>query len=500
MNPFHHQTAFFVVGMLYVIMPMTVWTILRRRHDPVSVRLWSLGGVTFGVGMVLLGLRDAVPDWLSICVANPLTFVSHAMRAVVLLRELRAPPRTSALLWGWAALSALFVAAHLLADHAGPRLMVAALAHMAGAGLLSWLSWSLYRQRAFNSAALLAGAYSLFAVALLVRIFALAGRGDVQPFVGTMDFVLMFIAAILSALYGNLGYLGVALEATRERELRQTADLAREQSRRQESEEQAARQALLLEEKTRSLALRDEVLSTLAHEVRQPLNNASAAIQSAMAELQRVGKPDDGAGATYRLKRANTVLTRVMNTVDNTLADAVLLTGERPVFREDSDIDTVVALAIGDVDPVQQSRVRVVRLTATRTMSMNQNLVRLALRNLLLNALAHGKPGTEVTLEIADSDHPLALVIDVCDMGPGVPADIAANLFQRGVRASDPAAGHGLGLSIARRAMELHGGEARLQRNGPDGACFRLVLPAVEPFADGASGANQVGLEQIADP
>jgi signal transduction histidine kinase len=119
-----------------------------------------------------------------------------------------------------------------------------------------------------------------------------------------------------------------------------------------------------------------------------------------------------------------------------------------------------------------------VRQTRTRTASMDLGLMRLALRNLLSNALKYGSPDAPVTVRLSDSDNPLALLIDVIDTGQAVPDAVLGRLFERGARGhgADAPPGHGLGLFFVRRVMELHGGQVELARNGSGGVTMRLVL------------------------
>jgi signal transduction histidine kinase len=105
--------------------------------------------------------------------------------------------------------------------------------------------------------------------------------------------------------------------------------------------------------------------------------------------------------------------------------------------------------------------------------------MRLALRNLLSNALRYSPATSPVRVTISDSDDPLALVIEVADTGPGLAADALAHLFERHrARSAETTGPHGMGLGlyIVRRVMELHGGQVELVRNGAFGATFRLVL------------------------
>jgi PAS domain S-box-containing protein len=267
--------------------------------------------------------------------------------------------------------------------------------------------------------------------------------------------------------------------------LARTAELRREQVQRADVERYAAELDALLAE-------RSEMLNVLAHEVRQPLNNASAALQSAAAAL---ADPRSQADAAERLRRAESVMHTVMSGVDNTLAVAALLgksgTGDASPMQADVDIDTLLAVAVGDMPVADRERVRIERVTGTRTASMDTGLLRLALRNLLANALRHSPAGSPVRLRVWDSDEPLALVLDVIDQGPGIQADLLPRLFERGTRGRHPSgrASHGLGLYIVRKALELHGGRAELVSTGPQGTTMRLWI--AQAGADLSSAPGQ---------
>lgn len=218
------------------------------------------------------------------------------------------------------------------------------------------------------------------------------------------------------------------------------------------------------------------MLDVLAHEVRQPLNNASAALQGAEAALAELHEQS----ASLRLSRAQTVMGQVLASIDNTLAVASLLARPDPPLLQDADVDTLLAVAIADLLPVDRSRIRIERQTRTRTASMDMSLIRLAVRNLLSNAVRYSPPGSPVVVRIADWDEPLALVIEVSNAGAAIPPPKVARLFERGAKqssgdASQPA-GLGIGLYIVRRVMELHAGGAELAANERDNVAFRLVL------------------------
>ncbi len=252
--------------------------------------------------------------------------------------------------------------------------------------------------------------------------------------------------------------------------LARTAELQREQVQRADVERYAAELDALLAE-------RSEMLNVLAHEVRQPLNNASAALQSAAAALT---SPASGGEAAERLRRAQGVMHAVMSGVDNTLAVATLLGSGQAPARQDSDVDieTLLAVAVGDMPEAERERVQIERVAETRTASMDMGLLRLALRNLLANALRYSPPGSPVTLRVTDSDQPLALVLDVIDRGPGIQGELLPRLFERGTRGRHASgrASHGLGLYIVRRVLELQGGRAELVATGESGTTMRLWI------------------------
>lgn len=273
------------------------------------------------------------------------------------------------------------------------------------------------------------------------------------------------LAQYIPDLVGGVvrGFLVQVTEVTQLKEIEAT--LRREQQLRLQVEEHAARLDHLLGERT-------EMLDILAHEVRQPLNNASAALQSARAALVHMGK----GAAPEQIGRAQAVLGQVLSSIDNTLAVAALLARPEPIQRDDTDIDTLVAVALADMPADERHRVQVRRDTPTRTASMDMSLMRLALRNVMSNALKFSGPGTPVQVRLADSDAPLALVMEVSDCGSGIPPDILPRLFTRGTRGKRAGAGHGLGLYIVRQVMALHGGTVELARTGPEGTTLRLVL------------------------
>ena len=261
-----------------------------------------------------------------------------------------------------------------------------------------------------------------------------------------------------------------------EQQLRRVELAAAERARLQ-AEQHAQGLVTLLAERDRTLGERDRLLALLAHEIRQPLHNASAALQSAaMAVTDPQLSP---AAALGRLERAQCVLDQVTGTVDNALSASVLLTDAQHITTQDVEIDTLLALAIADLGAAARSRVHTRRITRSRTAELNIALMRLALRNLLANALAYSPDDSAVQLSVDHSDDPLALVLEIADGGDGIAPELLPTLFERGTRGANTAqvAGAGLGLYVVARVVALHHGKVEVRANEPRGTCIRLVLP-----------------------
>jgi signal transduction histidine kinase len=178
-----------------------------------------------------------------------------------------------------------------------------------------------------------------------------------------------------------------------------------------------------------------------------------------------------------RVQRARRVLGQIIGTLDNALAATTTLAGSKQISVQDADLDLLIGLSLGDLDSTQRWRVEVERLTSARTVTLDFGLLRLALRNLLSNALSFSPPASTVLLRISETEEPLALVFEVLDRGPGLEPDLQHRLFLRGERGRDEHSGHGLGLYVVRRVAEVHGGRVTVQPRDGGGLVFSLVLP-----------------------
>lgn len=101
------------------------------------------------------------------------------------------------------------------------------------------------------------------------------------------------------------------------------------------------------------------------------------------------------------------------------------------------------------------------------------------IQNLADNAVRYNPAGTTVSVRLTVQDN--LAVIDFCDDGDGIPGHLAQDIFKPFVRADDSrnsqTGGSGLGLPIARKIAQAHGGDLTLYDPGEKGSTFRITLP-----------------------
>lgn len=220
------------------------------------------------------------------------------------------------------------------------------------------------------------------------------------------------------------------------------------------------------------IGAQQRLLHDLSHELRSPL----ARLQVAIGLLRQ--RPDEQQTA---LARIETEADRLDRMVQEVLTLARLESGTGAPQRERLDIIELLAAIAEDADFEAQARNCHVQLQASgRFVSeVNGELIYRALENVIRNAVKFTAAGTnvEVTAELRDEGRELA--IGVSDRGPGVPASSLETIFEpfRQVEGQTEG-GYGLGLAIARRAIESHGGRIVARQAAGGGLRIEISLVA----------------------
>lgn len=208
-----------------------------------------------------------------------------------------------------------------------------------------------------------------------------------------------------------------------------------------------------------------------AHEFRTPLLGARAAIERVITSDGGTPSGDD------LLRRSQEELEQLSRLVETLLPWAL---GRGSLAFRDVDLEEVIDGAVRTCGLVDGDRPLEVELPARATIHGDPELLQGALSNVLLNAMAYSPQGTPVRIGVGiDRDQ---VIVEVVDKGPGIPPSERERIFEpfvRGTRgAKDPSSGAGLGLYIARRVVEAHGGDIRAKDSGNGGACLVFSLPA----------------------
>jgi signal transduction histidine kinase/CheY-like chemotaxis protein len=280
--------------------------------------------------------------------------------------------------------------------------------------------------------------------------------------------------------------------------------LAMSQATAEERQGLLVRERVARDEAEHLSAMKDEFLATLSHELRTPLN----AIMGWASMLQRGVKDEAtlqrGLDAIERNARAQAQL------IDDLLDMSRIVSGTLRLDVQLVDPVKVVEAALGTVTPAAlakkiELRTDLVRRGENALGEVHGDPARLqqVLWNLLSNAVKFTPAGGTVQVGLARDKE--EVVIRVADSGIGIDPEFLPHVFDR-FRQQDASitrqhGGLGLGLSIARQLVELHGGTIAVDSPGPNaGTTFIVRLPLAVPVPAGMPGRAAATEAQAAVP
>ncbi|MEP6790417.1 MAG: ATP-binding protein, partial [Ramlibacter sp.] len=244
---------------------------------------------------------------------------------------------------------------------------------------------------------------------------------------------------------------------------------------------------------------KDEFLATLAHELRNPL----APIRTGLEIL----KKDTANGPPSQ--RARSIIERqlvhMIRLIDDLLDISRISSGKIRLEMQRVQLRTVIDTALETTRPaIEAGRHSLAVDLPEDEIWMDADLTRLAqaVGNLLNNAAKYTPPGGQLGLQVRREG--TRAVIQVTDNGVGVPAEMLERIFQLFAqvgRTIDRAQGGlGIGLSLVRSLVELHGGSVSAQSDGPGrGSTFTLRIPC-EPAGATAPAARASGDARVVAP
>jgi signal transduction histidine kinase len=225
--------------------------------------------------------------------------------------------------------------------------------------------------------------------------------------------------------------------------------------------------------------LRNDFVHHVSYELRSPLTNIIGFIhlltEGAVGSLNEKQREYTG----YILQSSAALLAIINDILDLATIDA----GAMELTLGEVDIRaTIDAAAQGVQDRLAESSIHL-RIVATDNIGSFQadgKRIRQILFNLLSNAIGFSSPGQTVTLAAMRRDD--RIVFKITDEGRGIPADLVDRVFER-FQSSTSGSRHrgvGLGLSIVRAFIDLHGGEAQIQSAPGEGTTVTCILPATQ--------------------
>jgi signal transduction histidine kinase len=224
----------------------------------------------------------------------------------------------------------------------------------------------------------------------------------------------------------------------------------------------------------RNRQLQHNMIADISHELRTPLSNIQGYLE---AIEDGVAKPDQD---TCRLLAEETsLLSRLVNDLQElSLAEV----GELQLNREATDITELINKVVRATR--RQAKEKEVKITTSvdddiPKIKLDRHRISEVLINLLNNAITYSRKGSEVIVNAVKSDS--KLLVDVIDSGEGICEEDILLVFERFYRVdksrSRATGGSGLGLTIARRYIEAHGGSITVESKQGKGSKFTFSLP-----------------------
>ena len=252
------------------------------------------------------------------------------------------------------------------------------------------------------------------------------------------------------------------------------------------------RQAMRLED---ALAAQRHLVSMVSHELRSPL----AVIDSSAQIIQRHGARLTMEDVAGRMIDVREQVARMVTMVDSILATARMDDGRLAMTWDRVKLGELVRITVDEMRSVHVGRQIETQILCPCEVAGDRDLLRLVIANLLSNAMKYSIPSTTITISaVATID---GLELAVSDKGVGIPAQEQTRIFDRYYRASTAfrvrgATGTGIGLSVVKEVVRLHGGQVFVTSAVGQGSTFQVVLPRTGEMCAACGRRGQEGCGQ----
>src|ERR1043166_8705884 len=232
----------------------------------------------------------------------------------------------------------------------------------------------------------------------------------------------------------------------------------------------------------RANGFKNEILGTVAHDLKNPLGVILGRTEM-LTELISAGSPKEN--VTAQVEHIRDATKRLTTMVDHLISDAMADAFDTTTRREPVDVAALVSEVTETNMPSAVNKQQSIHVSAPPNIvtMCDTDRIREAIDNLFSNAIKYSPIGGKITVAVTHEGGDT--MIRIADQGAGLSPEDLGRLFGRFQRLSaKPTAGEsstGLGLSIVKRIIDMHGGHVTAESAGPgQGSTFTVTLPATE--------------------
>jgi signal transduction histidine kinase len=232
----------------------------------------------------------------------------------------------------------------------------------------------------------------------------------------------------------------------------------------------------------RANGFKNEILGTVAHDLKNPLGVILGRTEM-LTELITAGSSKES--VTAQVEHIRDATKRLTSMVDHLISDAMADAFDISIRREPVDIAGLVSEVADANQPLAANKQQTIAVSAPPNFvtMCDADRMREAIDNLVSNAIKYSPIGGKIGVLVNHEGN--KTVIRIADEGAGLSPEDLGRLFGRFQRLSaKPTAGEsstGLGLSIVKRIIDMHGGQVTAESAGPgQGSTFTVILPATE--------------------
>jgi len=463
---YHTPTAFFIIGLLYIFLPVVIWLVLKHQTSQ-TIWLWCLGGGIFAVGMLLIAARAFVPSWMTYTVANTLAWVGMLMQATALRHALRKKWKVNwsvTIIVVWVM---VFEYIRLVLGNAPLRFGWAVALYMGAFLCIAYYAREISIKYELGNARWLSLVYLLAGLILSVRMIRVSlGVADPDVIADGIDSTLTVIIGILISVVGSFTFLSIFLEFASKREI-----INAEKRVRQEEISRLGEQIAQLE-RQRTLGA---MSYSFAHELSQPLTAILMDTQAIKTSL--VAEPVRLQDITESIADVERSAHRTVQLVDR------IRSFIRPTQGAYETVDMKVL--VQDVQHLLSYEIEKKNVQFDWDFDSDECLVqgdKIQLSQIVLNvyrnAIQAMTDDQTCRISVSLSCENQRVVLRVHDNGAGVSESVRDKVGQPFLTTKSD--GLGIGFSISKTIAEMHSGSLNITNAVGGGALVELNLPAIE--------------------